>query len=346
MKDVPRARPIASHRNKPRALPYVVRMRFTLLFAVLIVDAFRSEPFRSYKTVDVGQSASSKKSIGKPRSLSKIVNLDVKPEHDNASTLHTRKTQSKKSLTQSRFEQRLSPTAAELSCEHNQHQDQAHEYAHDHNILTKNNASTSEALWPSSPHGSNQRQLQSSISTFNVYDRDAFDDTPGASDSGKTPTASGLEAVTETSATGETPAVKPIRLYSKDLNINDAMTNKCERLLLHAVFEQPDRPAALSQICYGLSEDHLESLEKAFTSDSGVKNFTDKEVYHEDETKAVWQRIFAKLIRVRLEVQGSKMNRFRNLQSDQKSLTRSRTGSVWTTVQDCLRVCVYSIGTR
>jgi hypothetical protein len=35
-------------------------MRFTLLFAVLIVDAFRSEPFRSYKTVDVGQSASSK----------------------------------------------------------------------------------------------------------------------------------------------------------------------------------------------------------------------------------------------------------------------------------------------
>jgi hypothetical protein len=88
-----------------------------------------------------------------------------------------------------------------------------------------------------------------------------------------------LEAVTETSATGKTPAVKMISLFPKDLNISDTMTDKCERLLLQAVLEQPDRPVALSQICWELSEDHLESLEKAFTSDSGVKYFTDKEKY-------------------------------------------------------------------
>jgi hypothetical protein len=34
-----------------------------------------------------------------------------------------------------------------------------------------------------------------------------------------------------------------------------------------------------------------------------VKNFTDKAVYHEDETKGVWQRILTKLVFVRLEVQ-------------------------------------------
>lgn len=64
--------------------------------------------------------------------------------------------------------------------------------------------------------------------------------------SGRTPTASGLEAVTETSATGKTPAVKMISLFPKDLNISDTMTDKCERLLLQAVLEQPDRPVALS----------------------------------------------------------------------------------------------------
>jgi hypothetical protein len=278
---------------------------------VLTVDAFRSEPLKSFKIVDVGQSASPNKSIGKPRSLSKIVNLDVKPEHDNASTLHVRKTQSKKSLTQSRIEQRFSPIAAELSCEPIQHQDQAHEYAHDHNILTKNNISTSEVLWPSSPLGSNQHQLQSSISTVNIYDRDAFGDTPGMSESTKSSGASELEGKTEASDTGKDPAVKPIRHFFEDLNISDAMTDKCERLLLHAVLEQPDRPVALSQICYELSEDHLESLERAFTSDPGVKKFTDKAVYHGDETKAVWQRILAKLIFVRLEVQDLRTVQFR-----------------------------------
>jgi hypothetical protein len=234
---------------------------------VLIVDVFLSEPFESSKNVDVGRSASPNKSIGKPRSLSKTVNLDVKPEHDNATTLHARKTQPIDSLTQSRIDQQFSPIAAKLGCEPIQNQGKAH----GHIILTNNNASTSEALWPSSPLGSNQRQLQCSISTFNVYDRDAFDDTPEASDSGKslrasvsrkTPTASGLEAVTETSATVKTPAVKPIGLFPKDLNISDTMTDKCERLLLHAVFEQPDRPVALSQICYELSKDHLEFLKR------------------------------------------------------------------------------------
>ena len=150
------------------------------MFAVLIVDAFRSEPHRRNKPVDVGQSASPNKSIGKPRSLSKTVNLDdldVKPEHDNATTLQARETRPTKSLTHSLIDSRSSPIAAKVRCEHTQNQDKPHDYAHNHNILTKNNASTSEALWPSSPLGSNQRQLQSSISNFSVYDRDAFDDT-------------------------------------------------------------------------------------------------------------------------------------------------------------------------